>query len=77
MTARTYKPRRIPLTDGETLALRRNGSIDQVAADGTVSSSWTPDDPAWGQRAIRFGLQVEPVTIHPSGRSVPDSKPPA
>ena len=77
MTARTYRPRRVPLTDGETLALRLDGTIDQLDAEGAVTASWKPDDAAWGSRAIRFGLHQSPRTIHPSGRDVPDSKPPA
>ena len=77
MTQRTYRPRRVALADGETLAIRRDGSIEHLGADGTVIGSWTPADPAWGSRAIRLGLHVEPVTVHPSGRLVPDSKPPA
>ena len=77
MTTRTYRPRRTALPDGETLALRRDGSIAQLDEQGAVLASWAPDDPAWGSRAIRFGLHVTPQTIHPSGRDVPDSKPPA
>ena len=77
MTARTYRPRRTVLADGETLALRIDGSIDHLDEKGAVIGSWTPDDPEWGRRAIRFGLHVTPPTIHPSGRDVPDSKPPA
>jgi len=77
MTARTYRPRRVALPDGGTLALRANGSIDRLDASGDVSESWGPADPGWEQRAIRFGLRVAPETVHPSGRDVPDSKPPA
>jgi hypothetical protein len=77
MTARTYRPRRVPLADGEQLALRVDGTIQHLDAKGAVTGSWTPDDPAWGTRAIRFGLHEAPRTIHPDGRDVPDSKPPA
>jgi|1186.fasta_scaffold704031_2 hypothetical protein len=77
MTARTYRPRRAPLPDGESLALRMNGSIAHLDAKGVVIDSLEPGDPAWGQRAIRFGIKNGPETIHPSGRDVPDSKPPA
>ncbi|HEY3336726.1 MAG TPA: hypothetical protein VGK16_15970 [Candidatus Limnocylindrales bacterium] len=77
MTARTFRPRRLPLPDGEYLALRADGTIQHLDRDGSVSASWTPDDPAWGSRAIRFGLHESPRTIHPTGRDVPDSKPPA
>jgi hypothetical protein len=77
MTARTYRPRSVPLADGERLALRANGTIDRVDSTGSVSESWTRDDPAWPSRAIRFGISESPRTIHPSGRDVPDSKPPA
>ena len=77
MTARTYRPRRVPLADGEGLALRVDGTIQHLDSSGAVTASWTPDDPAWGSRAIRFGLHESPQTIHPTGRDVPDSKPPA
>ena len=77
MTARTYRPRRVPLADGESLALRVDGTIQHLDGAGAVTESWTPDDPAWGSRAIRFGLHQSPQTVHPTGRDVPDSKPPA
>ena len=77
MTARTYRPRRVPLADGESLALRVDGTIQYLDGAGAVTASWTPDDPAWGSRAIRFGLHESPQTVHPTGRDVPDSKPPA
>jgi hypothetical protein len=77
MTAREYRPRRIALADGESLALRRDGTINHLARDGTVLESWTPADGGWPQRAIRFGLHETPQTVHPSGRDVPDAKPPA
>ena len=77
MTARTYRPRRVPLADGESLALRVDGTIQHLDSAGAVTASWTPDDPAWGARAIRFGLHESTQTIHPTGRDVPDSKPPA
>jgi hypothetical protein len=77
VTARTYRPRRVPLADGEFLALRVDGTIQHLGSDGSVTASWTPGDPAWGSRAIRFGLHQSPQTVHPTGRDVPDSKPPA
>ena len=77
MTARTYRPRRVPLADGEYLALRADGTIQHLDGSGAITASWTPEDPAWGSRAIRFGLHQEARTVHPSGRDVPDSKPPA
>ena len=77
MTARSYRPRRVPLADGESLALRVDGTIQHLDGAGAVTASWTPDDPAWGSRAIRFGLHQSPQTVHPTGRDVPDSKPPA
>ncbi|HEU0245324.1 MAG TPA: hypothetical protein VFQ75_15580 [Candidatus Limnocylindrales bacterium] len=77
MTARTYRPRRVALADGEYLALRVDGTIQHLDSSGAVTGSWTPEDPAWGSRAIRFGLHQSPQTVHPSGRDVPDSKPPA
>ncbi|MEO5963870.1 MAG: hypothetical protein ABIR11_00290 [Candidatus Limnocylindrales bacterium] len=72
-----YKPRRAALADGETLALRMDGSIVHHAKDGATLTTWAPDDPGWAQRAIRFGLQPAPRTIHPSGRGVPNTKPEA
>ena len=77
MTARTYRPRRVPLADGESLALRVDGTIQHLDSKGVVTESWAPDDPAWGSRAIRFGLHESPQTVHPTWRDVPDSKPPA
>jgi hypothetical protein len=77
MTARTYRARRVPLADGEYLALRVDGTIQHLDGGGAVTASWTPEDPAWASRAIRFGLHQQARTIHPSGRDVPDSKPPA
>lgn len=77
MTTRTYRPRRVALTDGETLALRSDGTIAHVSASGEVLASWPAGDPGWASRAIRFGLHQGPETVHPSGRDVPDSKPPA
>jgi len=67
----------VPLADGESLALRVDGTIQHLDGAGAVTASWTPDDPAWGSRAIRFGLHESPQTVHPTGRDVPDSKPPA
>jgi hypothetical protein len=77
MTERTYRPRRVALADGETLALRRDGSINHLDRDGAVLGTWAPGDPAWDQRAIRFGLKPQPATVHPSGRGEPDRHPPA
>ena len=77
MTVRTYRARRVPLADGEYLALRADGTIQHLDSSGAVTASWTPADLDWGSRAIRFGLHESPRTVHPSGRDVPDSKPPA
>jgi hypothetical protein len=77
MAHRDYRPRRIPLSDGEVLALRRDGSISHLAEDGSVLGSWMPGDPEWAQRAIRFGLRESPDTVRPSGRDEPDRRPPA
>jgi hypothetical protein len=77
MPARTYRPRKVPLADDERLVLRADGTIDHIDGSNAVTASWKPDDPAWGSRAIRFGIHQSPQTIHPSGRDVPDSKPPA
>jgi hypothetical protein len=77
MTARTYRPRRVALADGEMLALRSDGSIAHLAATGEVTETWSPEDPGWARRAIRFGLHEAPETVHPSGRDVPNRIPPA
>jgi hypothetical protein len=77
MTTRVYKARRVALAGGETLALRRDGTINHLAADGSVLESWAPGAPGWSQRAIRFGLRDTPDTVHPSGRDEPDQHPPA
>ena len=77
MTTRTYRPRRIALADDETLALRSDGTIVHLSATGEVVASWPAGDSGWSGKAIRFGLHQGPDTIHPSGRDVPDSKPPA
>jgi len=77
MTARTYRPRRVALADGEMLALRSDGTITHLANGGGVTETWKTSDPGWAQRAIRFGIRVGPETVHPDGRDVPNRIPPA
>ena len=74
--ARHYRPRRLDLPDGELLALRGDGMIEHRDATGTVLHAWTPQDPEWPQRALRFGIHAVPRTIKPSGRDAFDTKPP-
>jgi hypothetical protein len=59
------------------LALHGDGTIEHVDAGGVTVERWTTADPAWPTHAIRFGLHPSPVTVAPSGRDVPGSKPPA
>lgn len=75
--AARFRPRRLPVANGEILALRGDGTIERRDAAGTVLERWGPDDPSWADHAIRFGLHPSATTVHPSGRDVPGSKPPA
>jgi hypothetical protein len=56
--------------------LAGDGTIERRNAAGETLERWTPDDPAWGDHAIRFGLHPSATTIAPRGRYVPGSKPP-
>ena len=74
--ARRYRPRRLQLPDGELLVLRGDGVIEHRDAAGAVAQSWSPEDPEWPQRALRFGIHAAPRTVKPSGRDAFDTKPP-
>ena len=74
--ARPYRPRRLELTDGEVMVLRGDGVIEHRDAAGAVAHSWSPEDPEWPQRALRFGIHTAPRTVKPSGRDAFDTKPP-
>ncbi|MEO6577520.1 MAG: hypothetical protein ABIO99_01285 [Candidatus Limnocylindria bacterium] len=67
MTER-YRHHELALADGVKLVLRTDGSIHQLDAKGTETSSWVPDDPEWSVHALRFGLQPQTDTIKPPGR---------
>jgi hypothetical protein len=71
-----YRPRRLAIPGGEILELRGDGTIERRDAIGTVLGSWTPDEPAWADRAVRFGLHTSALTVPPRGRYVPGAKPP-
>ena len=67
-----FRHHEIPLGDGK-LVLDREGSIRNVAADGSVTATWQPDDPDWSRHAIRFGLRPSaggsPIPGHPPQRA--------
>lgn len=74
--AARFRPRRVPIANGEVLALRGSGTIERLDAEGAVLERWSPEDAAWPDHAIRFGLRPSATTVHPSGRDVPGSRPP-
>ena len=51
-----YRHREIAFRGGK-LILGRDGSIRNVAADGTLIGAWQTDDPEWWRQAIRFGIR--------------------
>ena len=65
-----FRHHEIPMGDGK-LVLDREGSIRSIAADGSVTATWEPDDPEWDRYAIRFGLR----TSGAGGSSVPGHPP--
>jgi hypothetical protein len=71
-----FRPRRLAVGDGEILALGGNGSIEHRDAAGTVLGRWMPDEPAWADHAVRFGLHPSATTVPPRGRYVPGAQPP-
>ncbi len=73
---RRFRRRELRLADGGSLVLTVDGSIDQVADDGTTTHSWAPDDPDWPRHALRFGLHPQGVTVTPHGRQRWDMRPP-
>jgi hypothetical protein len=72
---RRYKPQVLELAGGSRLVLAADGAIDQIDERGTTLQRWTPDDPAWPDEAIRFGLHPQAPTVAPHGR-VEGSRPP-
>ena len=73
---RRFKRHELGLADGGRLVLDIDGSIDHVDDHGSVTHSWTPDDPEWPDQAIRFGLYPQARTVTPPGRHVRGTKPP-
>jgi hypothetical protein len=72
---RRFKPQELELADGSRLVLAADGSIDQIDERGAMIHHWTPDDPAWPDEAIRFGLHPQAPTVAPHGR-VQGTRPP-
>lgn len=72
---RRFRRRELRLADGGSLVLTADGSIDQVAADGTTTHSWAPDDADWPRQALKFGVHPQDVTVTPHGRQQ-DIRPP-
>jgi hypothetical protein len=75
--AARFRPRRLEIANGETLALAGDGTIERRDAAGTSLERRTADDPAWAALALRFGIRTSPTTVAPHGRDVPGTKPPA
>lgn len=66
---RRYRRRELALTDGGRLVLRSDGAIEHRDVEGALAQAWTPDDPGWPDRAIRFGLRPQATTVRPEGYS--------
>ncbi len=74
---RRYRRHELDLADGEKLVLRTDGTIEHRGADGAVTRTWAPEDPAWPDQAIRFGLRPESTTVKPDGHRGRGPNPPA
>jgi hypothetical protein len=72
---RRHKRREIAQPDGTTLVLNRDGSIDLLAADRSVTQSWSTDDPEWAMHAFRFGIRAQERTIAPRGPDTGSDRP--
>jgi hypothetical protein len=72
---RRFKRREFEIADGGRLVLDVDGAIRRLDDHGVTTQTWTPDDPAWPNEAIRFGLHIQAPTVAPHGR-VPGAKPP-
>jgi len=72
---RRFKPQALELDDGGKLVLGADGSIDHIDEHGSMMHRWSPDDPEWPDRAIRFGLHPQARTVTPHGQ-VQGTKPP-
>ena len=61
--------------DGGRLVLRTVGTIELLAADGTVTQSWGPEEAEWGTYAFRFGIRLQARTMAPRGPDTASAKP--
>ena len=77
-TGRTgrFRPRQLDLDDAGSLRLRADGTITQVDSAGVETGSWSPADPDWASRAIRFGLRPQVATVAPHDGLPNAMKPP-
>ena len=71
-----FKRRELRLADGGSFVLNAGGSIDHVAADGTLKHSWAPEDADWPHQALRFGLHPQRATVTPHGPRPSETRPP-
>jgi hypothetical protein len=71
-----YKRHELDLADGGRLVLGVDGTIDHHDADGARTQSWTPGDPEWPDKAIRFGIRPQADTVAPHGRRDQGTRPP-
>ena len=74
--AARFRPRRLPVGDGNLLVLLGDGTIERRSGDGELLERLTPDEPAWATLAIRFGVRTSSLTVAPRGRDVPGRRPP-
>ncbi len=74
--ATRFRPRKLPIADGESLVLDGDGTIERRSAIGATVERWTTDDPGWAAMSIRFGLRTSELTVAPRGRDVPGRRPP-
>lgn len=63
-----YRRHELTLPDGGRLALDADGTIRQLAEDGTATTTWAVDDPGWPDMALRFGIRPQDRTIVPRDR---------
>lgn len=73
---RRYKRHELELADGGKLILGVDGTIARLDDQGSTTQSWLPDDPAWPDQAIRFGVHPQAPTVTPHGRRVEGTRPP-
>lgn len=73
---RRFKRHQLELPGGGALVLGTDGAITHLDAVGTTIRLWSPDDPAWPDQALRFGLRPQAPTVSPTSRGVLGTKPP-